>query len=403
MRLDNKSALLYLEPTTLLSNSFTISISGVCDIAHEQNMLEDVTVDGKVAHLTAADIGIQGTSGFASTAGAPKLNSAYPGYTWYFTNNGMRMSANGWDIWNNDDGFHYAYRPVTGDFDIKVRIESLTRPDAWVKAGIMARVSTNPGSRFIIDAVTPSNGQNNVVVQWRDTENGGCGSIHNGSGGPVAPPPYPNMWLRLQRIGSMFNCYWSSNAVDWQLYTNRDTATFGGAYPDTILVGLALTSHNQPLLTSNAVAEFRDLMFPLPPTIIEQPSPANINIAIHQPITLSVGVVAPPESTVTYQWRKNGINIAGANGSTYQVANAAVSDSGVYTVAVGNEGGQVFSEAVTVVVNNQPPIAQNDVVIGTFGQQTVIPVSELVVNDSDPEGDTLSVIAKRCISASLCD
>ncbi|HON06828.1 MAG TPA: PA14 domain-containing protein, partial [Verrucomicrobiota bacterium] len=390
---DNKSALLYVDPMTPLSNSFTISISGVYDIAYESNMLEYVIVAGKVAHLTAADIGIQGTSGFASTAGAPKINSAYPGYTWYFTNNGMRMSANGWDIWNNDDGFHYAYRSVTGNFDIKVRVESLTRPDAWVKAGIMARVSTNPGSRFIMAAVTPSNGQNNVAVQWRDTENGGCGSIHNGSGGPVAPPPYPNAWLRLQRIGSMFNCYWSSNAVDWQLYTNRDTATFGGAYPDTILVGLALTSHHQSLLTSNAVAEFRDLMFPLPPTIIEQPSPANINIAIHQPIILSVGVAAPPESTVTYQWRKNGVNIPGANGATYQVANAAVSDSGVYTVVVGNEGGQVFSEAATVVVNNQPPILQNDAVVSTFGQQTVIDGAQLIANDTDPEGDTLSVIA----------
>ena len=262
---DLRSVILYVDPATPLSNSFTIYATGISDIAKIPNSIQwdtPSTFVGKVAHLTAQDIGTYGTSGFGGGVGAPTVNAALPGFTWYFTNDAMRVSGNGYDIWNNNDGFHYVYRQVTGNFDIKVRVESLMGADWWSKAGIMARISTNAGSRFIDVIVTPSNGQNNVSVQWRDTENGGCGSIHGGNGGPAIPPPYPNAWLRLQRIGSVFYGYWSSNAVDWNLYASRDTAAFGGAYPDTILVGLAVVSHNQPSLTNNAVAEFRDLMFP---------------------------------------------------------------------------------------------------------------------------------------------
>ncbi|MGC8830009.1 MAG: PA14 domain-containing protein, partial [Verrucomicrobiia bacterium] len=393
---DLKSVLLFIDPSTPLVGSFRIEATGIPDIANTPNIIpfENPSIFiGKVAHLTAADIGIYGESGWASTAGAPKLNSAYPGYTWYFTNDAMRISANGWDIWNNDDGFHYAYRPVTGNFDIKVRVESLTRPDNWSKVGIMARLSTNAGSRFIDIIVTPSNGQNNVSFQWRDTENGACGSIHGGNGGPAIPPPYPNAWVRLQRVGSVFNGYWSSNGVDWNLYSSRDTAAFGGAYPETVLVGLAAVSHNQTLLTSNVIAEFRDLMFPLPPTIVQQPSPSQITVGVHQPITITVVASAPPESTITYQWQKNGIDIPGANSATLAIANANVADSGVYTVVVANEGGWVKSDPVTVTVNNQLPVVQNDSASTVSGQQLVIAGSQLIANDTDPEGDPLAVIA----------
>ncbi|MGC8744821.1 MAG: PA14 domain-containing protein, partial [Verrucomicrobiia bacterium] len=393
---DSKSVLLFIDPSTPLVGSFRIEASGISDIAYTPNEIPaefPSVFIGKVAHLTAADVGTYGTSGFGGGVGVPTLNAALPGYTWYFTNDAMRVSANGWDIWNNNDGFHYVYRQVTGNFDIKVRVESLTRADNWSKAGIMARLSTNAGSRFIIVMTTPTNGQNMIGVQWRDTADGTCGSIHGGSGGPVVNPAYPNQWLRLQRIGSVINCYYSTNGVDWNMYTNRDTAAFGGAYPDTILVGLAVVSHNQTLLTNNAVAEFRELMFPLPPTIVQQPSPAQLTVNIHQPINITVGATAAPESTITYQWKKNGIDIPGANSATLTIANANVADSGVYTVVVGNEGGQVTSDPVTVTVINQLPVVQNDTVAAGSGQQLNIPVSQLIANDSDPEGDQLLIYA----------
>jgi uncharacterized delta-60 repeat protein len=51
---------------------------------------------------------------------------------------------------------------------------------------------------------------------------------------------------------------------------------------------------------------------------------------------LSVSVEARGAGTLTYQWQRNGVDIDGANSVTYEVTEAQVSDTGVYTVIVSN-------------------------------------------------------------------
>ena len=54
---------------------------------------------------------------------------------------------------------------------------------------------------------------------------------------------------------------------------------------------------------------------------------------------------------LTYQWRKNGTDIAGATSSTYTVASASMSDNGSsYTVAVTNSVGSTVSNAAVLTV-----------------------------------------------------
>src|SRR5437763_1884050 len=40
------------------------------------------------------------------------------------------------DTWDNTDELHYRYTEFCGDFDVKVRVESLTANATWTKAGI---------------------------------------------------------------------------------------------------------------------------------------------------------------------------------------------------------------------------------------------------------------------------
>lgn len=46
---------------------------------------------------------------------------------------------------------------------------------------------------------------------------------------------------------------------------------------------------------------------------------------------------------LTYQWRRNGVNISGATASTYSIASANASHAGAYSVVVTNFGGSVTS------------------------------------------------------------
>jgi hypothetical protein len=44
------------------------------------------------------------------------------------------MSAVGTDIWNNSDQFRYAYKSLSGNGSVTVRVDSLARSNEWAKA-----------------------------------------------------------------------------------------------------------------------------------------------------------------------------------------------------------------------------------------------------------------------------
>ena len=59
----------------------------------------------------------------------------------------------------------------------------------------------------------------------------------------------------------------------------------------------------------------------------------------------TLSVQATGQGPLTYQWRKDGTNVAGANGATLNFASAAASDAGSYSVVVTNAYGTVTSSA----------------------------------------------------------
>src|ERR1043166_1023466 len=116
--------------------------------------------------------------------------------------------------------------------------------------------------------LTPIAGQtpnNFFAAQYRDTDGGSPGNVQNSVPANIAPGPFANLnaWVRLQRSNSVFYGFWSTNGTDWGVLTARDTATnAGGAFPDTVLVGMGMTSHDQTrALANNAIVEYRTLYF----------------------------------------------------------------------------------------------------------------------------------------------
>jgi hypothetical protein len=79
-----------------------------------------------------------------------------------------------------------------------------------------------------------------------------------------------------------------------------------------------------------------------------------VNQILCQGSELSMSVSVTSVLPVTYQWRKNGVNISGQTSATLSIAAVAFSDAGSYDVIVSNACGSSTSTAATLTVNSMP-------------------------------------------------
>lgn len=66
---------------------------------------------------------------------------------------------------------------------------------------------------------------------------------------------------------------------------------------------------------------------------------------------------------------------------------------GSFTYQVSDEAGLTDQAQVTLFIGNQPPVAVNDALSASRASTTHIPVASLLANDSDPDGDLLTLIS----------
>ncbi len=83
------------------------------------------------------------------------------------------------------------------------------------------------------------------------------------------------------------------------------------------------------------------------PVITTSPQSQTVNVGAN--VTFSV--VASGNPTLTYQWRRNGTNLAGAIGVSLSLNNVQAGDTGSYTVVVSNGAGNATSAPATLTVN----------------------------------------------------
>lgn len=151
-----------------------------------------------------------------------------------------KIGGGGADIWGRGDQFHYASLPSEGDIEVIARVDSVTwtAPDA--KAGIMIRSTPDAAASFAFVFVTPVG---DTWFQYRD----GAGSSAAVVG--LLPGGAPG-WLKLTRIGSNFEGWWSANGVDW---TSLGIRTIHGI-PAQASAGLAVTAHDNGQLCTATFA-----------------------------------------------------------------------------------------------------------------------------------------------------
>jgi hypothetical protein len=143
------------------------------------------------------------------------------------------ITASGTDITAQSDGFHYAYKMLTGPGSIIAKVVSIDNTDPWAKAGVMIRETLEPGSKHALICVTPGNGVASVVRVDTDGE-----SYTSNQTGITAP-----LWVKLERdLAGDFTVSHSADGSSWlslEDFTSQRIQMGAAVY-----VGLAVTSRN---------------------------------------------------------------------------------------------------------------------------------------------------------------
>ena len=140
------------------------------------------------------------------------------------------MTASGTDIWDSSDGFHFAFKELTGTGSIIAKVENVGKTHVWAKAGVMIRNTLEPDSKHAMVVVTPSQG---VSFQRRTAT--GAGSADTTETDITAP-----QWVKIERdISGNFTGSYSSDGISW---TQIDHASIN--MNATAYVGMVVTAHN---------------------------------------------------------------------------------------------------------------------------------------------------------------
>ena len=172
-----------------------------------------------------ADVGAVGVSGSDDASGI----------------NTVTVRGSGSDIWDTADGFRFLYRMLTGDGVVEANVTSLTNTHPWAKAGVMIRESLAADAANVFALVTPASG---VGVQQRPAP-GALTTFTSGPWGAGIPH-----WVRLVRTGDVIVASVSANGTTW-----TTVATHTVPMSATVLVGFAVTSHDNTQLSTGVFAD----------------------------------------------------------------------------------------------------------------------------------------------------
>jgi regulation of enolase protein 1 (concanavalin A-like superfamily) len=256
------------------------------------------------------------------------------------------VAGSGKDIWGQADQFNFVYQPITGDVDVSTRVASIQGSNAWAKAGVMIRESLANDSRHAFALISPSKGS----AFQRRIDPGGFSE--NTAGPAIAPPG----WVRLVRTANQFQAFTSTDGVHWTSI-GTDTVPMG----DTVLVGLAVTSHTSTSATAT-IDHFVLSQSSAPPNqlpVVKLTAPTGgATFTAPANITVSAQASDPENRLARVEFYANSTRIGSLTAAPFTVSWTSV-PAGTYSltaVAFDLDGGSATSPAITVnVVASTPP------------------------------------------------
>jgi eukaryotic-like serine/threonine-protein kinase len=244
---DGKTVVLWL--SSQLAGDFSVTVQNVKNSSGQP--LAGSSVEGTALNLQLHD-----------------LDTGQP-YSVLYQGSVARIVAGGENIWEKADHFVYAFTKITGDFDYRLKINSVSSASQiYARTGLMARESfSEHGSREVMVGV---NAENTFQVLIRGATGGDAASQPPN---PLPPAGGSNSWVRLQRLGSVFHCYAGTNGIDWnELYLFDSAAGTEGPFGDQIYFGIATSSHTTNATVTAVVSDLGinpDVNIMLPSALLE--------------------------------------------------------------------------------------------------------------------------------------
>jgi hypothetical protein len=231
---------------------YSVKIENLLDTAGKD--FPDISVSFRARAMSWAEIGAR-ELGFA-----PDVVSV--GET------GFDLINGGSEMWGRYDESTFAYEVVTGDFDKRVRVHMQEPSSALARAGIMVRETLDEGKRRPVDPSNPEEafsrylqvhvnpsatafgeaGNNLYQINIRYFTGGIGGTNFDATINPEitnnVPPPYTNAWLRLRRVGDVFETFRGNDGTNWiaigsfTFPTNDVDGATVPKFPETVYLGV---------------------------------------------------------------------------------------------------------------------------------------------------------------------
>lgn len=247
----------------------------------------------------------------------------------------------------------------------------------WQKNGANISGATGP-SYLLTNVQTSSAGNYRVIVT------GSSGSVTSSDATLTVNPAAPTITTQPQSetVAAGANVSFAvaakgTNPLGYQWRKNG--SDIAGATSATYVITGVQMSHagTYTVNVSNSVgstlSNAATLTITAAPVITQQPQ--NQTVATGGTVTFTVTATGNPAPT--YQWRKDGANIAGAASAALSISNAQPSHAGSYTVVVTNALGSVTSAAAVLTVSSGAPAitSQPQPVTVTVGDTTTMSVT----------------------------
>ena len=151
---------------------------------------------GTVAALIGTNIGTNSTG-----SGTVRLDGR-----WWVDGAGTGTSGTA-------DSFHLESKSVTGNFQVKAKIESLTSNGTAPRAGVMIREGTGAGARYVSLAITAAT-SGGYKIQSRIATSG-TASAEITTSGSNQTYTVPNAWVLLERMGDQISVAVSADDITY--------------------------------------------------------------------------------------------------------------------------------------------------------------------------------------------